>query len=85
MNPLHSRGSAPVRRLVGCAGLGLGALVLLGAGLRWLASEFGYQSNDANLPMILIFTALLLGLLALVPKRFWRRLSVRLIRSWRRR
>ena len=90
MNPLRSRGNGPIRRPVGCAGLGLAALGLiglglLGAGLRWLGLEFGYQANDANLPLILIFTSALLGLVALLPRRFWRRLSIRVIRSWRRR
>ncbi|WP_293911268.1 hypothetical protein [Deinococcus sp.] len=85
MNPLNSRGKSPALRPAGCAGLGLLALGLIGGGLYWLAQTFGYQSNDANLPFALIFASALLGVAALLPRRLRRRLSIRLLRSWRRR
>lgn len=42
---------------------------LIIAGLRWLARFYGYQPNDANLPLTLGLTALL----ALTLWRIWRR------------
>lgn len=66
---------APTLRRVSTTRLWLRLVVLLLsagliiAGLRWLAWCYGYQPNDANLPVTLALTVLL----ALAVWRIWRR------------
>ncbi|AWN22692.1 hypothetical protein DKM44_05130 [Deinococcus irradiatisoli] len=75
-------------KLLHLALLGLLALILgraLWWGVSWFASAFGYQSNDANLPVVLALSTVVFAavLLALSPTSAGRHARKRLRLWWR--
>ena len=74
----------PFLKLAFIAGVVAAVFGALGWALGWLALTFGYQSNDANLPVILVFSLLIFAaLVGWLPSRAGRRIRRRLKHWWR--